>query len=203
MTIDETPLRFIDRSVLRQRIIAVPQEAVFLPNGTSFRANLDPQGIATAAESSTVLELVGLKTIVDERGGLIGDMAADSFSHGQKQLFSLARAVLRKRARSHAREASLGEKSISGDGGILLLDEFSSSVDQETEKVMLKVIRDEFEAYTVVMISHRLEMVMDFDTVVVMDGGRIVETGKPRELIEQENSRFRELWKSENKKRAT
>ena len=58
---------------------------------------------------------------------------------------------------------------------------------------MLGVIKAEFKDYTVVAVSHRLEMIMDFDTVVVMDTGEIVEIGEPRALAEQDGSRFGEL----------
>jgi ABC-type multidrug transport system fused ATPase/permease subunit len=87
------------------------------------------------------------------------------------------------------------------DGGILLLDEVSSSVDQETDEAMQRVIMDEFAGYTIVMVSHRLGMVMGFDRVVVMEGGRIVESGKPGELVGSEGSRFRELWMVGNRGR--
>ena len=53
--------------------------------------------------------------------------------------------------------------------------------------------------YTIVMVSHRLEMVMDyFDRVVVLDRGSVVEDGGPRELVEMEGSRFGELWAVEH-----
>jgi ABC-type multidrug transport system fused ATPase/permease subunit len=74
-----------------------------------------------------------------------------------------------------------------------LLDEVSSSVDQATEKIMQEIIRTEFQSYTVVAVSHRLEMIMDFDRVVVMDQGSIVEIGVPRVLAEMAESRFGEL----------
>jgi ABC-type multidrug transport system fused ATPase/permease subunit len=74
------------------------------------------------------------------------------------------------------------------------LDEYSSSVDKETDEEMQRVIMREFGGYTIVMVSHRLGMVMGFDRVVVMEAGRIVETGRPGELVGTEGSRFRELW---------
>lgn len=193
ITIDDLPLDKIDRATLRQRIIAVPQDAVFLPDGTSFKTNLDPYRISTAAECQAVLETVGLWAFVDERGGLEAGMTADTLSQGQKQLFSLARAVLRRRIRARGHEAEFGSK-VGGHGGILLLDEVSSSVDQDTERAMQKVIRDEFEGYTIVMVSHRLEAVMGFDRVVVMEKGEAVEEGRPGELVEREGGRFKELW---------
>ncbi|KAF4635233.1 hypothetical protein G7Y89_g2874 [Cudoniella acicularis] len=189
ITIDDTLLRRIDRSILRQRIIAVPQDPVFLPDGTSFRSNLDAFAMSTEVECRSVLETVGLWKFVDCQGGLMAGMFADTLSQGQKQLFSLARAVLRRRVRSQ----------MGSGGGILLLDEVSSSVDRDTDTAMHNIIRVEFKEYTIVMISHRLDIVMDFDTVVVMDEGRVVEKGQPRALVSKEESRFGELWRLGNK----
>ncbi len=143
-----------------------------------------------------MLEAVDLWTFVESRGGLQAGMAGDTLSQGQKQLFSLARAVLRRRVRARLLADEFGEGVVKGGSGagILLLDEVSSSVDRETDKAMQAVIREEFKGYTIVMVSHRLDMVMEFDRVVVMDKGEIVETGPPRELVETEGSRFRELW---------
>lgn len=78
--------------------------------------------------------------------------------------------------------------------GILLLDEVSSSVDQDTDRRMQKIIHDEFQGYTIIMVSHRLDIVLDFDKVIVMDSGAIVEMGDPKSLLEKDGSRFRELW---------
>jgi ABC-type multidrug transport system fused ATPase/permease subunit len=86
-----------------------------------------------------------------------------------------------------------------GSSGILLLDEVSSSVDQETDRAMQKIIHEEFANYTIVMVSHRLEMVMNFDTVLVMDKGSVIETGHPRTLVTQDKSHFKNLWSIMNK----
>ena len=185
---------------MRQRIIAVPQDTVFLPDGTSIKTNLDPLELASDEECLDVLRSVELIGFVEDRGGLDGGLTADALSAGQKQLFSLGRAILRRRLRDRDEEAVTSEKSAEKKrGGILLLDEISSSVDQDTDRAMQAVIHREFDGYTVVMISHRLEMVMDFDTVVVMDRGSVAETGSPKTLVETEGSRFRELWMVQNK----
>ncbi|KFY33447.1 hypothetical protein V494_07619 [Pseudogymnoascus sp. VKM F-4513 (FW-928)] len=190
--IDSTPLHLVSRPALRQRIIAVPQEAVFLPDGSTFKENLDPVGVSTAAECQAVLVAVELWPFVLERGGLDAGMSAGTMSAGQRQLMSLGRALLRRRVRAR----HLGMGAGGSEGGVLLLDEVSSSVDHETERVMLEVIKAEFKDYTVVAVSHRLEMIMDFDRVVVMDTGEIVEVGEPRVLAEQDGSRFGELVKA-------
>jgi ATP-binding cassette subfamily C (CFTR/MRP) protein 1 len=211
ITIDSLPLHTIHRPALRERIIAIPQDPVFLPDGSSFMENLDPFDCSTEEEGRAVLEAVGLWGFVEERGGLKAGLEVGVLSGGQRQLFSLARAVLRGwvRAREHAESVSTipnhgnekgdeNEKDqgsvIPKQGGILLLDEVSSSVDQETDRLMQKVIMKEFKSYTIVMVSHRLEMVMGFDTVLVMDKGAVVESGTPRELVGKEDGWFRELW---------
>jgi ABC-type multidrug transport system fused ATPase/permease subunit len=84
--IDNTPLYRIDRSTLRQRIIAVPQEAVFLPDGSTFQANLDPFNVSTPEESEAVLAAVDLWQFVQERGGLDAGMSPGTLSAGQRQL---------------------------------------------------------------------------------------------------------------------
>lgn len=171
--IDSVPLHKIHRPTLRKRIIAVPQDPVFLPGATTLLANLDPDNVASENECLDVLKAVNLDSM--------SDSPVEELSAGQKQLLSLGRAILRRRMKR--------------GGGILLLDEVGSSVDQETDRMMGEAIQREFKGYTVVMIAHRLGMVRDyFDKVVVLDQGRIVEEGAPRELIDAEWSRFRELW---------
>ncbi|QGA14283.1 hypothetical protein EYB26_001936 [Talaromyces marneffei] len=192
ITIDSTPLHKIDRQTLRQRIIAIPQDPVFLPDGTSFQANLDPFTASTYAECRAVLETVGIWPVIADRGGLAAGLAFDTLSAGQKQLFCLARAVLRARIRARERVAKFGESV--APSGILILDEVSSSVDQDTDHAMQSIICAEFEGYTIVMVSHRLEMVMEFDTMVVMEKGKIIKTGPPKELLKWEEGRFRKLY---------
>jgi len=199
MTIDGIPIHKLDRQNLRERIIAVPQDAVFLPEGSSVTANLDPLYTSSEAECRAVLETVGLWKFIEERGGLSQSLAAETLSQGQKQLFSLARAVLRRKIRARDYEADISTTtSNQGYGGILLLDEISSSVDQHTDLVMQTVIKEEFKSYTIVMVSHRLEMVIDFDTVVMMEDGSIIESGNPRILINTDESQFKKLWLAGN-----
>ncbi|KAL7910446.1 P-loop containing nucleoside triphosphate hydrolase protein [Trichoderma velutinum] len=203
ITIDGIPLRRVNRSSLRQRVIAVPQDSVFFPDGHSFKTNLDPSNLSTDSDCKEVLGAVGLWQVVEDNGGLDSSLSTNMLSHGQRQLFGLARAILRRRIRSSTARSqtldadkypnSLFEKG--GDiGGLLLLDEVGSSVDKDTERTMQAIISQEFARYTTIMISHRLDAVMDFDRVLVMDRGQIVESGRPRELVQQESSMFKNLW---------
>ncbi|KAI1735611.1 putative ABC multidrug transporter [Xylaria scruposa] len=190
LKIDNAPLTRLDRVTLRQRIISIPQDAVFLPDGSTFLANLDPFQTATVEDAQSILRIVGLWDFVAERGGLEAGMTAGTLSQGQRQLFSLARAVLRRRTRAR----SLGLGGCGSEGGVLLLDEVSSSVDQNTEKKMQEVIREEFKNYTIIAVSHRLDMIMDFDRVVIMDKGEIVEVGNPAHLAQEPGTRFGSLY---------
>lgn len=85
---------------------------------------------------------------------------------GQKQLLCLARALLRRNR-------------------ILVLDEATSNVDMETDAFIQQTIREKFADTTVITVAHRLDTIADYDAVMVMDSGRVVETGPPWELIER------------------
>ncbi|TQV93036.1 ABC multidrug transporter [Cordyceps javanica] len=195
--VDGIALSSIQRCALRQRILSIPQEAVFLPDGSTFQENLDPAERATADDCAAVLRVVDLWDFVQERGGLKSCVSSGTLSAGQRQLLSLGRTVLGRRLR--ARDQGIDEGSAKSEGGILLLDEVNASVDVETERIMQEVIEREFRKYTVVAVSHRLDMIMDFDKVVVMDKGEIVENGHPATLSRQEGSRFRDLIKASHK----
>ena len=202
LIIDDISTLGIDRSTLRQRIIAVPQDATFFPDGTSFKKNLDPLEQIGEEECQQVLEKTSLWAFVSSRGGLEAGLTADTLSQGQKQLFNLARAVLRRRIRSRLLDSEIGGAYMNSpssvaqsrrDGGVLILDEVNTSTDLGTQRAIQEIILQEFEGYTVVMVSHLLDMVMDFDQVMVMDQGRLVEKGSPRELVNRAESRFNQL----------
>jgi ATP-binding cassette, subfamily C (CFTR/MRP), member 4 len=84
---------------------------------------------------------------------------------GQKQLLCLARALLRKNR-------------------ILVLDEATSNVDMLTDEMIQRVIREKFKDVTVITVAHRLNTIADYDKILVMDAGRIIEAGSPWELLQ-------------------
>ncbi|CAG1973904.1 unnamed protein product [Fusarium graminearum] len=189
IVIDGVPYNRVNRSILRRRLIAVPQDPVFLPDGSSIKENLDPFNVASDEECLAVLEDVRLTKFATDHGSIHAGIRADELSAGQKQLFSLGRAVLRRRVK---------QRLFSIHGGVLLLDEVSSSVDSATDNLVQEIIKEEFADYTIVMVSHRLNIVMEyFDSVVVLDRGRVVETGDPRDLAKTEGSWFSQLWAME------
>uniref|UniRef100_A0A8H7K1N0 ABC transporter domain-containing protein n=1 Tax=Bionectria ochroleuca TaxID=29856 RepID=A0A8H7K1N0_BIOOC len=188
MVIDGTHLGNINRTALRERIIALSQDAVFLPEGSSFRSNLDPWNDASREEAMDALAVVGLLDMLQDRGGLDALVKNAELSAGQKQIFALGRAILRRRVRAR----KMSEKGLP-EGGVLLLDEVTASVDKETERQMLELVWREFEAYTILMVTHSIQAAVRCDRVVIMEKGKIVEDDESGALMQDEASRFRAL----------
>uniref|UniRef100_A0A8H7N605 ABC transporter n=1 Tax=Bionectria ochroleuca TaxID=29856 RepID=A0A8H7N605_BIOOC len=171
--IDGISVKSMPRNVARRRIITMPQEALFLPG--SVRSNVDPLNEHPDEAIFSALNEVGILDIIIARGGLSANMEAMALSHGQQQLFCLTRVIL-------------------SSSKIVLLDEITSSVDAVTEAKMMEVVERTFHDRTVVAIAHHLHTIRNFDKIIVLDKGCVVEVGSPDELLGNPLSVFRELW---------
>uniref|UniRef100_A0A093V8Q9 Multidrug resistance-associated protein 1 n=1 Tax=Talaromyces marneffei PM1 TaxID=1077442 RepID=A0A093V8Q9_TALMA len=146
--LDGLDLASVNQETVRSRLNGLSQEPYFLTG--SVRLNVDPyKAINDDEPLIRVLEAVQLWKVFKDQGGLDAELKKESLSHGQRQLFCLARALLRP-------------------GKVVVLDEITSSVDQATDKVMQNIISQEFSGKTVLLITHRLHLIMDFDRVAVM-----------------------------------
>ncbi|KAM3505474.1 hypothetical protein MY10362_002923 [Beauveria mimosiformis] len=195
----------VDRNKLRDSIIALPQFPFFLTSEYTVRDNLEHHfnlselslaDIAAATPQPQqdedciyALEMVGLWDTLCARGGLDGLLKEGSLSRGQKQLFSLARAILRSRLKRQANQETANQ-----GGGLLLLDEFNTGLDSSTESLMWQVIKTEFRGCTIICVAHRLGAASDFDHVAVLSHGRIVEEGVPSLLLQDSAGKFRAIW---------
>lgn len=176
IAIDNIDLSTISRQILRASLNVIPQEPVFF-KGTIYQ-NLDPFCIASPGSAENVLKEVGLWSTITTAGGLDMPMEADELlSHGQRQLFCLARAMLKS-------------------SKILIIDEATASVDLETDHLMQKIIKDHFVGCTVIAVAHRLQTIRDFDRIVVFEEGRMAEYGAPDVLLADAASKFRTLWET-------
>ncbi|XP_033886772.3 multidrug resistance-associated protein 1-like isoform X3 [Acipenser ruthenus] len=150
---------------LRSRITIIPQDPVLF-SGT-LRMNLDPFDAYSDEEVWNSLELAHLKNFVSglpDRLNHECSEGGENLSLGQRQLVCLARALLRKTK-------------------ILVLDEATAAVDLETDNLIQSTIRSQFEECTVLTIAHRLNTVMDYTRVLVLDKGQIVEFDSPASLL--------------------
>ncbi|CAG9786868.1 unnamed protein product [Diatraea saccharalis] len=154
----------------RSQLCALPQRPALF--AATLRDNLDPAQQYADAEIYRALEQVELSELVGGWAGGLGGKVGDgggNLSSGQRQLVCMARAAL-----TGAR--------------VLVLDEATANVDAKTDKLIQATIRNKFANSTVLTIAHRLNTVMDYDRVIVMDKGRIVESGHPYELLTQVSS---------------
>lgn len=160
--IDGVDITKISRQAVRSGVNAIPQDAFVLKG--SIRLNASPLKKHSDEEIIDALRKVRLWSLIQSKGGLDVDLDGDFFSPGQKQLFCLARALLRK-------------------GRIVVMDEVSSSIDIATDKVIQEVIRKEFQGATIISIAHRLDSIIDFDRIAVLSDGQLVEFDEPRVLL--------------------
>uniref|UniRef100_A0A4W6C4H6 ABC-type glutathione-S-conjugate transporter n=1 Tax=Lates calcarifer TaxID=8187 RepID=A0A4W6C4H6_LATCA len=141
----------------------------------SLRMNLDPFDTYTDEEVWSSLELAHLKNFVSNLPDKLNHECSEggeNLSLGQRQLVCLARALLRKTK-------------------ILVLDEATAAVDLETDTLIQSTIRTQFEDCTVLTIAHRLNTIMDYTRVIVMDRGHISEMDSPTNLIAQRGQFYR------------
>jgi len=173
---DEKYSQSISLSVLRQQMAIVPQD-IFLFGGT-IRENIaygktgaSEEMIANAARKANAWEFIsqfpeGLDTLVGERG--------TQLSGGQRQRIAIARAVLK-------------------DPKILILDEATSSLDSESERLVQDALEKLMKGRTSIVIAHRLSTIRQADHILVLDNGRIVEQGTHEQLLMVKDGLYRNL----------
>lgn len=179
ITIDGHDLKNIKNESLRKHISVVLQDPFLfndtIKNNINFaRPDATEEEITEAARSSGAEEFI--ISLPDKYDTVIGERGV-KLSGGQRQRISIARAVL-------------------ADPRILLLDEATSSVDNETESLIQEAIYRMAKDRTTVVIAHRLSTVQNADRIIVLESGKVVETGKHEELIKIKNGLYRRLYES-------
>ncbi|KAF2970611.1 hypothetical protein GQX73_g2991 [Xylaria multiplex] len=153
---------------LRRRLAIIPQDAALF-EGT-IRDNLDPGHVHDDTELWSVLDHARLKEhVANMEGGLGAKIheGGSNLSAGQRQLISLARAMLTP-------------------SNILVLDEATAAVDVETDAMLQTTLRsDMFSHRTIITVAHRINTILDSDRVVVLDKGEVVEFDTPQALIKK------------------
>ncbi|NEZ03897.1 lipid A export permease/ATP-binding protein MsbA [Wenzhouxiangella sp. XN201] len=177
--VDGIDIRDFGLAALRDQIALVSQDVVLF-NDTIARniaygalADASNEQIEKAAKTAHAMEFIerlplGLDTPIGEDGSLL--------SGGQRQRIAIARAVLK-------------------DAPILILDEATSALDAESEQAVQEALEVLMENRTTLVIAHRLTTVQMADQVVVLDHGRVVESGSHAELLERDDGLYRYLHK--------
>ena len=179
--VDITDIGLID---LRKSLTIIPQDPLLFSG--SLRYNLDPTSTTEVEITDEtlprysderywqVLEAANLKDFIASKTDKLDFQIEENganVSVGQRQLICLARALLRK-------------------SKILVLDEATAAVDPKTDQILQETIRREFSECTVLTIAHRLNTIIDYDKILVLDEGKLVEVGSPQKLLADGSSRF-------------
>jgi ATP-binding cassette subfamily B protein len=174
--VDGQDVRGLTQDSLRAAIGIVPQDTVLFNDSIYYnlaygRPEATREEVAEAARMAHIKAFIeslpqGYETVVGERGLKL--------SGGEKQRVAIARAIL-KRPR------------------VLVFDEATSSLDTKTEQAIQETLREVAAHHTTLVIAHRLSTVVDADRILVMEGGRVLEQGTHRELIDK-GGRYAQMW---------
>ena len=181
LLLDGRDAKDIHLKAWRENIAYVSQD-IFLKNGTVennikfYDQSISDEDMITAAKTAQCQDFIselpkGFKTEVGERG--------NNLSGGQRQRIVLARALSRKPQ-------------------ILILDEATSSVDNQSEALIKQAISDLKGKITIVVIAHRLSTILDADKVIYLDHGKIIEEGDPQTLLKNPGSAFYKMYNTSN-----
>jgi len=174
--IDENDIKKLSLASLRSNMGIVTQEVILfndtIKNNIAYaQSNVSDDAIYAAAKAANALEFIektpnGFDTLIGERGAKL--------SGGQKQRLAISRALLK-------------------NPPILILDEATSALDTESEKKVQKAIEALMKDRTTLVIAHRLSTVQNADKIIVIDRGKVIETGTHQKLYDQ-NGVYRKLY---------
>ncbi len=181
ISIDGQDIRDVQQLSLREKIGVVPQDTVLFNDTIGYNIAYGKEGanqneIERAAKASQLYKFIrslpdGFDTLVGERGLKL--------SGGEKQRVGIARIFLK-------------------NPKILLLDEATSALDTQTEQEILKSLKTIGKGRTVITIAHRLSTIAHADQIIVVEQGRIVESGSHKVLLER-GTRYYEMWQQQSK----
>ena len=173
--IDDVNIRDLEIQSSRRVMSVISQNPVLFTG--SLRMNLDPFKEHDDKELWDTLEEASLKTMVKRLPKQLSEEIKEcgaNFSVGERQLLCLARALLKK-------------------SKIIVIDEATANVDYKTDCVIQETIRTKFRHCTVITIAHRLNTIIDYDRVLVLENGQVVEFDKPDNLLQNECGQFSRL----------
>jgi ATP-binding cassette subfamily B protein len=177
--VDGQDITRVTQQSLREMVAVVPQDIsmfhrTVLENIRYARPDASKDEVIAAATAARCLDFI--EALPDGFNTLVGDRGV-KLSGGQRQRLAIARALLR-------------------DAPILLLDEATSALDSESEQAIQTALDNLMRGRTVIAIAHRLSTLRNFDRIVVMNGGQVIDDGAPRELAHRPGP-YRELLRKQ------
>jgi ABC-type multidrug transport system fused ATPase/permease subunit len=184
--LDGLDIQSVPLQRLRSSLAIIPQDPVLFTG--SIRFQLDPFGQYSDAAVWAALEQVNMAAFVrasDEKLGETVLEGGENLSQGQRQLICIARALLRK-------------------ARVMVMDEGTSAVDPQTDELIQKVLKESAtrEGTTVLTIAHRLDTIVDFDRILVLGSGEVLEFDSPQRLLADSGSVFASMMREQEKRHA-
>ena len=174
--IDDVDIAKINIQSARRAMSVITQNPILFTG--SLRINLDPFQEYSDQELWEALEEASLKNMVEKLPKQLREEIKEcgaNFSVGERQLLCLARALLKR-------------------SKIIIMDEATANVDYKTDQLIQETIRTKFKHCTVITIAHRLNTIIDYDRVLVLKNGQVVEYDKPEILLQNEGGQFSRLY---------
>ena len=173
-------IRRVTQDSLRAAIAVVPQDVSLfhrsvMENIRYGRPDARDAEVYAAAEAARCLDFI--EALPGRMGAIVGDRGM-KLSGGQRQRIAIARALLK-------------------DAPLLLLDEATSALDSESEDLVRQALAGLMRGRTVIAIAHRLSTVSNFDRIVVLQGGRVIQDGAPAELLRDQGT-YRDLMRRQS-----
>ncbi|MBA2650870.1 MAG: ABC transporter ATP-binding protein [Tatlockia sp.] len=177
--LDGHSIEYISSDSLRRQISLIPQNIILFhrsiaENISYAKENASLEEIKNAAKIANIDEFI--ESLPEKYETMVGERGV-KLSGGQRQRIAIARAILK-------------------NAPIIILDEATSSLDTATEQQIQQSINTMLESNnsTVIAIAHRLSTIRHMDRIIVMDGGKVIESGSFEELLNKENGSFKALW---------
>lgn len=175
--VDDVDIATIPVMQLRSNLAIIPQDPVLFTGNIRFQ--LDPFQEYSDEEIWSVLQQVNLSEMVKSLPNGLDELVVENgenLSQGQKQLICIARALLKNTK-------------------VLIVDEGTSAVDPHTDELIQQVLRQQVASRgtTVLAIAHRLQTIIDFDKILVLGQGKVLEYDSPKVLSEDKESVFAQM----------
>ena len=178
--IDDVDISTLGLEILRNNLTIIPQDPALMEG--SLRYNIDPLNQKTDNDIIKVMQKIGFDYIIKrDKDGLYQEISesGSNLSVGEKQLICITRAILRK-------------------SKIIIMDEATASIDYITEEIIQKAIDELLVDSTFITIAHRIKTILNYDKILTLDNGIIVDYDLPNKLINNHNSLFYELYSKSN-----